>query len=593
MAHIKEKHKKILAEVKEKFNKKPEWKEVARTDYSLCYDVRGRFGGYGIDSSGDSNSLVRNFAYTDYIDYLEQYVRGQYSRTVGSSEAWWNLSITEKFKKVYPNLVDEISESLQDREREIIDYMNEGDTKKQLFMSLKDYILLGFSFISLSYDDKRDKLSVKRIPFDKCSVIPSPKWDSISLSVDTMKTKADIIREMDMNGMTKKKGKNVPHKFDDEDNYKVYDCMIMETPFYDEKLKEEQIIRAAYIMNEGELKEPYYYDVMPYNKRSIVLLTNSNNPNDPITNAGMVSKIYAKVIELNEFKIQEKLTVLRHNSPPILGRSDVIVDEARIKMRRPSDYVPLDLTQANNGQVNPPTVSDSIVPLNTTLDPGVIFQHCITLDREIRATINVIETIATTSPPKGETATAWNIYSNEAQKVIQYATEDLENNHHRPVIIALSNILDSKDAITKISIADKDGKRVETEANDDIIIYKFTASTRYITNRRKLNGMTATLQLLQSTIGTTDQGIQDIQDSYNTTELIAMIHELSGTDRKLYKSVEEVKELKEERANMAEQMNQEQQAQEMALQQASAGGAGGSIPTQPTENLATSRQIPL
>ena len=67
--------------------------------------------------------------------------------------------------------MDEISESLQEREREIIDYMNEGDTKKQLFMSLKDYILLGFSFISLSYDTTRgDKLSVKRIPFDKCGI---------------------------------------------------------------------------------------------------------------------------------------------------------------------------------------------------------------------------------------------------------------------------------------------------------------------------------------------------------------------------------------------------------------------------------------
>ena len=250
-----------------------------------------------------------------------------------------------------------------------------------------------------------------------------------------------------------------------------------------------------------------------------------------MTNAGMVSKIYAKVIELNEFKIQEKLTVLRHNSPPLLGRSDVIVDEARLRMRRPSDYIPVDMTQANLGQATPPTIGDSVVPMNTTLDPGVIFTTAITLDREIRATINVIETIASTSPPTGETATAWNIYSNEAQKVIQYATEDLENNHHRPVIIALSNLLDSKDAITKISINDSEGNKVETDANDDIIIYKFTASTRYITNRRKLNSIVGTMQLLQSTIGTTEQGVQDIQDSYNTTELIAMIHELSGTDR--------------------------------------------------------------
>ena len=592
MAHIKEKHKKILDENKKKFKKEPEWKEVARKDYSLCYDVRGRFDGYGKESSGD-NRAVRNFAYTSYIDYLEQYVRGQYSRTVGSSEAWWNLSVTEKFKKVYPNLVDEISESLQDREREIIDYMNEGDTKKQLFMSLKDYILLGFSFISLSYDDKRDKLSVKRIPFDKCNIIPSPKWDSISLSVDTMKTKTDIMREMDMNNTTKKPGVNVPQDFDKEDNYKIFNCMIMETPFYDEKKKEEQIIRAAYMTEKDVMDEPYFYEVMPYNKRSIVLLTNSNNPNDPVTNAGMVSKIYAKVIELNEFKIQEKLTVLRHNSPPLLGRSDVIVDEGRLRMRRPSDYIPLDLTQANAGAAVPPTINDSVVPMNTTLDPNVIFTHCLTLDREIRATINVIETIASTSPPTGETATAWNIYSNEAQKVIQYATEDLENNHHRPVIIALANLLDSKDAITKISIADKEGKKVETEANDDIVIYKFTASTRYITNRRKLNGIAGTLQLLQSTIGTTEQGLQDIQDSYNTPELIAMIHELSGTDRKLYKSVEEVAELKQERANMAEQMNQEQQAQEMAMQQASQGGGSGSIPTQPTPNVSLDRQIPL
>ena len=50
-----------------------------------------------------------------------------------------------------------------------------------------------------------------------------------------MKTKADIIREMDMNTMTKKPGVNVPQDFDKEDNYKVYECMIMETPFYDEK----------------------------------------------------------------------------------------------------------------------------------------------------------------------------------------------------------------------------------------------------------------------------------------------------------------------------------------------------------------------
>ena len=587
------KHKKILDEKKDKFEKKPEWKTTAREDYGLCYDVRGRFNGYGKDSGGD-NRAVRNFAYTNYLDYLEQYVRGQYSRTVGSSEAWWNLSITDKFKKVYPNLVDEISESLQDREREIIDYMNESDTKKQLFMSLKDYVLLGFSFVSLSYDSERDKLSVKRIPFDKCGVIPSPKWDSISLSVDSMKTKTDIMREMVMNKMKSKPGKNVPQDFEKEkDAYKVYKCMIMETPYYDEKLKEEQIIRAVYITQDDMMEEPYYFEVMPYNKRSIVLLTNSNNPNDPITNAGMVAKIYAKVIELNEFKIQEKLTVLRHNSPPLLGRSDVIVDEARVRSRRPSDWITLDMTQANNTANVPPSIADSIVPLNTTLDPAVIFQHCITLDREIRATINVVETIASTSPPKGETATAWNIYSQEAQKVIQYATEDLENNHHRPIIVAISNILDSKDALTKISISDDKGNTAETEANDDIIVYKFTASTRYITNRRKLNQIIGTHQALVSTIGQNEQGLQDINDTYNVPELIAMVHELSGTDKKIIKSVDEVAELKEERAKMAEQMNQQAQQEEIAMQQATQGGAGGTIATEPTENLATSRSIPL
>ena len=64
MAHIKEKHKKILDENKKKFNKEPEWKGVARKDYSLCYDVRGRFDGYGKESGGGDNRAVQELSPT-------------------------------------------------------------------------------------------------------------------------------------------------------------------------------------------------------------------------------------------------------------------------------------------------------------------------------------------------------------------------------------------------------------------------------------------------------------------------------------------------------------------------------------------------
>ena len=564
-----------------------EWKDTADSDRGILresFSYTGRRRGSKKEQGKESIPLL----YNKHIDYISGFVKEQYSKTIGTGRDWFRLEVAEEFQQEFPQAVDAIRVSLQDRENILYQYMADSDIKNNINIGLRDYLTLGFCFYSIGANE--DGLIVKRVPHEHCKIAPAPTWSGVSLSVMTSENTTTIKEKMTQAGIDLLKGVNVPEDWDD-DFITSYDCEIVEAPY---KTKDGmRLVRAGFVYDNGKmLEEPYYYiDNLEASNRSILLSTQSADSNDPIKNNGLVSRIYNQVIQINDFQIQSNQNVFRMTNPPILKDSAAVLDTVALKTKRPGSVINVDLTQLRKfGELS--KLSDTFAPVNTNLSPEILFQHIAQLDLDIKTSINVMQTIASNYPatPKKETATSWQIYAQEAAKKTQFIIEDIESNNLRSILDYVSNALDGIGKLPKLTLQGEDGNNVEADFTDDIAVYEFVASKKYITDIKELQKILGTWQTLMSTIGQTENGMREINDRFDVQKICKQIAILNDVDVNLYRSDADVSELKQTRNEIAQA---QQQANQLAAQQQAGLSAGGGIGTEPTPNVVGEQSRPI
>ena len=571
---------------------KSDWKDVADSDRGILsesYSYTGRRRGNKKEEGKESLPLL----YNKHIDYVNSFVKEQYSKTIGTGRDWFKLSVAESFKQEYPDAVDPIMRSLQDRENILYQYMADSDVKNNINIGLKDYLTLGFCFYSIGANE--EGVIVKRIPHEHCKIAPAATWSGVSLSVMTSENTMTIKDKMTQAGISMEKGVNVPEDYDEE-FITGFDCEIVEVP-YKTKSDGMKLIRVGFMYdNTGRmLEEPYYYiDGLSVDNRSILLNTQSADSNDPIKNNGVVSRIFNQIIQINDFTIQSNQNVFRLTNPPILKDSAAVLDTVALKTKRPGSVINVDLTQMRKwGEAA--RLADTFAPVNTNLSPEILFQYIAQMDIEIKTSINIMQTIASNFPsaPAKETATSWQIYAQEAAKKTQFIIEDIESNNLKPILTYAANALDGMDKLPKLTLQGEDGNDVEADFNEDIATYEFVASQKYITNIKELQTILGTWQTLMSTIGQTESGLREINDRFDIQKIVKKIAVLNDVDVNLYRSDADVSEIKEARNQMAKQKEAQAQQAQLAAQQGGGGLAGAGISTEATPNVVGEQTRPF